>query len=197
MSVTTLTGERVNVRARVVKAEQRNGTGNFADDVDLEQSRKVSVALALNETSSNTNGHNGNGFAPGTHLPVQLPSRLWLRDYIRRVWGHVVNAMVKQADDGTYAITKGTARVFLATILSIAVAVGAMMLYQRDEITRLRTLADVQTKTNESLKSDVDQAKNWAQTAKGDYRELQGRFEQFALDYAVNGKKNNQRSLQE
>lgn len=93
--------------------------------------------------------------------------------------------MVKRSEDGHYTVSKGVAGLFISAFLSVAVMAGLGLLWQRDEIVRLRTIQEMQEKTNADILSKVDQARNYATIADKNAARLEGKFDQFALQYGI------------
>ena len=93
--------------------------------------------------------------------------------------------MVRKTDDGNYTVSKGVAGIFIAAFISIAVTGTYGLLAQRDEIVRLRTLQEIQDKTNADMLSKIDQAKNTAMIADRNAARIEGKFDQFALTFSI------------
>lgn len=125
-------------------------------------------------TAPNGNGHE--------HLPDKLPTKFVWRERLRKIWAYLV---VKNTDDGTYRLSKGTAGLFISAFLGVIVLCGLGLLWQRDELVRLRTIQEIQDKTNADLHSKVDQARNFATIADKNAARLEGKFDQFALMYGI------------
>lgn len=151
------------------------------------------------EPHTRSNGHDASETMQETllddgHLPEHLPTNTWLRESLRRIWGHMV---VKKPEDGTYHVSKGTAALFISAFLSCLIMGGLGLLWQRDEIVRLRTIQEMQDKTNVDMLSKIDQARATAQIADRNAARLEGKFDQFSLQVTVgNPKKNPQPMLE-
>lgn len=131
-------------------------------------------------TSSNGN-HAPTALQDSRHLPDKLPWRLRWKSRLTKASGLVV----RKQSDGTYSISKATAGLFISAFLSVLI-LGAMgLLSQRDEIVRLRTLQEVQDKTNIDMLSKIDQAKNTAMIADRNAARIEGKFDQFALTFSI------------
>lgn len=115
------------------------------------------------------------------HLPETLPWRLrWKSRLVK-----ASSLVVRKQTDGTYSISKGTAGLFISAFLSVLVLGCLGLLSQRDEIVRLRTLQEVQDKTNADMLSKIDQAKNTAMIADRNAARIEGKFDQFALTFSI------------
>jgi hypothetical protein len=133
-----------------------------------------------------TTGANGTGSEPkmqGTleHLPLDLPRKQWLKTTLQKVSGR----MVRKTPDGSFQVNKAVAGIFISAFLSLLITGGLGLLWQRDEIVRLRTLQEVQDKTNADMLSKIDQAKNTAMIADRNAARIEGKFDQFAQVFAI------------
>lgn len=131
-------------------------------------------------TSSNGNGAH-KGMQEIEHLPERLPWRLRWKAYLTKA-SYLV---VRKQTDGTYSISRATAGLFISAFLSMLIIGGLGLLSQRDEIVRLRTLQEVQDKTNADMLSKIDQAKNTAMIADRNSARIEGKFDQFALTFSI------------
>jgi hypothetical protein len=142
------------------------------------------MALAQSETARFTSSNGSNAPKPLqqiVHLPDSLPWRQRLRLRIQKA----VALVVRKTDDGTYQISKGVAGIFISAFLGVVVAGGLGLLTQRDEIVRLRTLQEIQDKTNTDMLSKIDQAGNKAMIADRNAARIEGKFDQFALTFSI------------
>lgn len=155
----------------------------------------AAVAGIHGKSEASPNGHSDaesslQGTLREVHLPLELPRVQWWRLAIRYILARG-SALVgpRQTEDGYYKLSKGVAALFISAFLGVLVMGGLGLLWQRDELIRLRTIQEIQDKANIDRDSKIDQAANWGQSAKSDIKYLQGKFDQFALDYAVKGGK--------
>ena len=130
---------------------------------------------------------NGNGSAPkmhGTleqHLPETLPTKHWLKSLVHKVSGRVV----RKTDDGSYRISRGTAGIFISAFLGMALTGGLGLLSQRDQITRLQTLQEVQERSNLDMASKLDQVRNYVTVNDKNTARLEGKIDQFMQVYSI------------
>jgi hypothetical protein len=129
---------------------------------------------------------NGNGSAPkmqGTleHLPESLPTKHWLKSLAHKVSGRVV----RKTDDGTYRISRGTAGIFISAFLGMALTGALGLLSQRDQITRLQTLQEVQEKSNLNMKSELDQVRNYVTLNDKNTARVDAKLDQFMQIYSI------------
>lgn len=125
------------------------------------------------------NGSNADKMQDSVHLPKRLPLGMRLRLRLEKA------RMVTKGDSGHYQISKGMAGIFIAVFLSLLVTGGLGLLWQRDELVRLRTIQEMQEKTNADILSKVDQARNFASIADKNAARLEGKFDQFSLQYGI------------
>jgi hypothetical protein len=146
---------------------------------------RMSVAQIEKPSLTTSNGHSSAKKMHETvHLPERLPLKVAWRDRLR-AWGY---RMVAKNDQGKYSVSQGLALVVIAAVLTFGAASYWRSQEQHDKIIRLETTIEILEKTNADRDSKIDQATNWGQSAKSDVKYLQGKFDQFALDYAVNPK---------
>lgn len=143
------------------------------------------MAIARLEHRGHTST-NGNGSAQkmhGTleHLPETLPTKHWLKSLAQRVAGRVV----RKSPEGVYQISKGTAGIFISALLGLAVAGGLGLLSQRDQITRLQTLQEVQEKANLDMASKIDQVRNFTTVNDRNMARIEGKIDQFTQIYSI------------
>jgi len=129
---------------------------------------------------------NGNGSVPkmhGTleHLPETLPTKHWLKSLAHKVSARVV----RKTDDGNYRISRGTAGIFISAFLGMALTGGLGMLSQRDQITRLQTLQEVQEKSNLNMKSELDQVRNYVTLNDKNTARVDAKLDQFMQIYSI------------
>ena len=129
---------------------------------------------------------NGNGSAPqlhGTleHLPENLPTKHWLKSLAQKVSGRVV----RKTDDGSYRISRGTAGIFISAFLGVVVTGTYGLLSQRDQITRLQTLQEVQERSNLDMASKLDQVRNYVTANDKNTARLEGKIDQFMQVYSI------------
>lgn len=134
-----------------------------------------------NFTSSNGNGSAGKLHETLEHLPESLPTKHWLRSLVQKVSGRVV----RKTDDGSYRISRGTAGIFISAFLGVAVAGGLGLLSQRDQITRLQTLQEVQERSNLDMASKLDQVRNFATVSDKNMARVEGKIDQFMQVYSI------------
>lgn len=115
------------------------------------------------------------------HLPERLPWRLRFKSHLQKA----SNLVVSKKDDGAYSISKGVAGIFIAAFVSMAATGTYGLLAQRDEIVRLRTLQEVQDRTNQDLMSKIDQVRNFTTVNDKNMARIEGKFDQFALTYSI------------
>ena len=101
--------------------------------------------------------------------------------------------VISKDANGKYTISQPLALVLLTIAATIFFGFyyrsSDMIQTQHDEIIRLQTKLEMTEKANVERDSKIAEATNWATSARGDVKHLEGRFEQFALDYAVKEKK--------
>lgn len=168
-----------------------NGQDHAANFKRLHRRSRMQVAHQIEQpplTHANGNGSNGNlheTLLADEHLPEKLPVKVAWRDRFR-AWGYRV---VAKNDPGKYAISQPLALVIVAILGTAFFAywwrASDVERSQRDEILILKTQLSNEKEKNKEQESRIDQAANWGQSAKGDVKYLQGKFDQFALDYAV------------
>lgn len=129
---------------------------------------------------------NGNGSGPkmqGTleHLPETLPTKHWLKSLAQKVSGRVV----RKTDDGSYRISRGMAGIFISAFLGVVVTGGLGLLSQRDQITRLQTLQEVQERANLDMASKIDQVRNYVTVNDKNTARLEGKIDQFMQVYSI------------
>lgn len=143
------------------------------------------MALVQVERQGHTTS-NGNGSVPkmhGTleHLPETLPTKHWLKSLVQKVAGRVV----RKSPEGVYQISKGTAGIFISALLGLAVAGGLGLLSQRDQITRLQTLQEVQEKSNQDMASKLDQVRNYVTLNDKNTARVDAKLDQFMQIYSI------------
>lgn len=131
-------------------------------------------------TSSNGNGA-PQRLQETVHLPKKLPWRLRLKSHLVKA----SSLVVRKTSDGTYSISKGMAGIFISAFLGIAITSTYGLLAQRDEIVRLRTLQEIQERTNADFISKIDQVGNKAMIADRNAARIEGKFDQFALTFSI------------
>ena len=129
---------------------------------------------------------NGNGSAPRMqetleHLPESLPTKHWLKSLAQKVSGRVV----RKTDDGSYRISRGTAGIFISAFLGMALTGGLGLLSQRDQITRLQTLQEVQERSNLDMANKLDQVRNYVTINDKNTARLEGKIDQFMQVYSI------------
>lgn len=97
--------------------------------------------------------------------------------------------MVAKSVEGKYTISQPLALCVLGVALVGGVGAYWRSQDQHDKIIRLETTIELMQKDKASIDSKIDQALNYGQSAKSDVKYLQGKYDQFALDYAVKEKK--------
>lgn len=154
--------------------------------------------------------HNGHGHSNGTagpdpsklrfhgilaemeHLPAvspdwvaQLPA--WLRNPLQKARGLYLMVIKKAApsDDGGYHISRGVAGIFIAAFLGMATTGGLGLLSQRDQITRLQTLQEVQERSNLDMANKLDQVRNYVTVNDKNTARLEGKIDQFMQVYSI------------
>ena len=140
-----------------------------------------------------SNGHDSKYKLQDTldHLPLQLPRDVWWREWAKKLRERVKKGWAKVAPktEGRYSISQALA----LTIVAASLGFGGTMYWrsqeQHDKIIKLETTVEILQKANTDRDAKIDQAMNWGQSAKSDVKYLQGKFDQFALDYAVKEKK--------
>lgn len=150
---------------------------------------KRSMALAQVEQRDPTSSNGGsatwtmqeNLHVADEHLPDELPRKQWWRLLLQKASTH----LVRKTPDGVYQISKGTAGIFISALLGLAVAGGLGLLSQRDQITRLQTLQEVQEKANLDMASKLDQVRNFATVNDRNMARIEGKFDQFALTFSI------------
>lgn len=149
--------------------------------------RKHKAGMALVQVERN--GHNStnkNGsvhFMQGAleHLPDTLPTKHWFKSLAQKVTGRVV----RKTDDGSYRISRGTAGIFISAFLGMALTGGLGLLSQRDQITRLQTLQEVQERSNLDMASKLDQVRNYVTVNDKNTARLEGKIDQFMQVYSI------------
>jgi len=143
----------------------------------------MAIASIAKPKFTSTNGSNSERGMQDTldHLPAVLPRKVWWRSIFQKAGGRVV----RKTADGNYQIRKEVAAAFIAAFLGICITGTYGLLSQRDEIVRLRTLQEVQDKTNADMLSKIDQAKNTAMVADRNAARIEGKFDQFALTFSI------------
>lgn len=159
-----------------------NERGHF---LKFKRKHDEGMALAAVEQARPTST-NGNGSAPkmhGTleHLPETLPTKHWLKSLVHKVSARVV----RKTDDGSYRISRGMAGIFISAFLGMAVTGGLGLLSQRDQITRLQTLQEVQDKANLDMASKIDQVRNFTTVNDRNMARIEGKIDQFTQIYSI------------
>lgn len=135
-------------------------------------------------TVSNGNGHE--------HLPDRLPWRLVWRERLRKVWTYVVAKA-----EGKFTVREGVAYVVLAAALAFGGASYWKQQEQHDELIRLRTLTEVQTRLDVEQNAQIGEARATAQIADRNAARLEGKFDQFSQIYAIGNPKKNVSPMRE
>ena len=151
----------------------------------FKRKHKAGMALVQVERQGQTTT-NGNGSVQkmhGTleHLPKTLPTKHWLKSLAQKVTGRVV----RKTPEGVYQISKGMAGIFISAFLGLAITGALGMLSQRDQITRLQTLQEVQEKLNIDMASKVDQVRNFATVNDRNMARIEGKIDQFMQVYSI------------
>jgi len=115
------------------------------------------------------------------HLPESLPTKHWLKSLAQKVSGRVV----RKTDDGSYRISRGTAGIFISAFLGMALTGGLGLLSQRDQITRLQTLQEVQERSNLDMANKLDQVRNYVTINDKNTARLEGKIDQFMQVYSI------------
>lgn len=115
------------------------------------------------------------------HLPETLPTKHWLKSLAHKVSGRVV----RKTDDGSYRISRGTAGIFISAFLGMALTGGLGLLSQRDQITRLQTLQEVQERSNLDMASKLDQVRNFTTVNDKNMARIEGKIDQFMQTYSI------------
>lgn len=145
----------------------------------MAQRLDVNVHTRALRAADRINGHSGS-------LQETLPPEptLW-----ERVWGHFV---VTRAD-GKYTISQPLALVLIGVLGTAFFAyywrTSDTMQDQHDKIIRLETTLELEKVKNLDQDSKIDQARATAQIADKNSARLEGKFDQFALQYATSPKK--------
>jgi hypothetical protein len=143
---------------------------------------------------------NGNGSAPkmqGTleHLPDRLPLRIRVRERIKKA----ANVVVTKNEQGRYSVSQPLALSVLGFILVFGGAwywrSSDTIQGQHDEIIRLQTRLDLEKEKNIDQDSKIDQARATAQIADKNAARLEGKFDQFAMQYTIGNPKKNVQSF--
>lgn len=142
------------------------------------------MALAQVDRANFTKS-NGNGSASGMqgtleHLPEALPTKHWLKSLVQKVSARVV----RKTDDG-YRISRGTGAIFISAFLGVVVTGTYGLLSQRDQITRLQTLQEVQDKANIDMASKIDQVRNFTTVNDRNMARIEGKIDQFTQIYSI------------
>jgi hypothetical protein len=136
-----------------------------------------------------SNGHDAARKQQGTfdvHLPDTLPAKIEWRDRLRKAWDRFV---VTKNVEGKYTISQPLALCILGVMLVAGVGAYWRSQDQHDKIIKLETTIELMQKNHAAIDSKIDQALNYGQSAKSDVKYLQGKYDQFALDYAVKERK--------
>ncbi len=159
--------------------------------------------LQPNGASNNGHGGNGNGHGPDLselrfkeisaeleRLPAVMSSSLaqkpaWLAYPVEKARGLFLMVVKKTGptEDGSYRVSKGVAGIFIASLLSLATAVGYGLLSQRDQITRLQTLQEVQQRDNVDMANKLDQVRNFTTVNDKNMARIEGKIDQFMQVY--------------
>lgn len=136
---------------------------------------------------------------PTNDTNVETEKQGSLLDSVRRWLAWIWKVVMVTKESGRYSISQPLALVILAALLAIGGAAFWRSQDQHDQIIRLQTALEIREKSDADRDSKIDQARNFAAVASKDAARLEGRFDQFALDYAVNnaGKKKQQSTPQE
>lgn len=146
--------------------------------------RQMVVGSIDHRRHTSTNGH---GSVPKMqeplepHLPETLPTKQWFKSLTQKVTGRVV----RKTDDGSYRISRGTAGIFISAFLGMALTGGLGLLSQRDQITRLQTLQEVQERSNLDMASKLDQVRNYVTVNDKNTARLEGKIDQFMQVYSI------------
>lgn len=130
-----------------------------------------------------SNGKNAPEAMQGTlhHLPDDLP---WRQRWKLR-FEKVSSRMVRKTPEGVYQVSKGTAGIFISALVGLAIAGGLGLLSQRDQITRLQTLQEVQEKANLDMASKIDQVRNFTTVNDRNMARIEGKIDQFTQIYSI------------
>ena len=158
-----------------------NGSGHCKKFKRLHKAGMSVTTIEKGRFTSSNGNHATKGLQEVGHLPDRLPWKLRLKSRLIKASGLVV----RKQSDGNYSISRPVAGIFISAFLSMMVAGGLGLLSQRDEIVRLRTLQEVQDKTNADMMSKIDQAKNTAMIADRNSARIEGKFDQFAQVYSI------------
>lgn len=150
----------------------------------------MQVERIIEKPHTRSNGHDASEtLQESLHLPDRLPLLVWLREWFKKGW--LLVAPLKQ--EGKYAISQPLALVILGVLGS------AFFVYdsgksdtaqkQHDEIIVLRTQLAAEEKRNAAQDIEIGVARATAQIADKNSARLEGKFDQFALQYATSPKK--------
>jgi hypothetical protein len=134
-----------------------------------------------------SNGHSAPKAMQGNlHLPERLPIRVRVVERLKKF-----GMVAKQ--DGRYTISQPLALVIIGVLLTGFYAYysrsSEKLDTQREEIIVLRTKLELEQAKNADQDSKIDQARATAQIADRNAARLEGKFDQFALQYATGKKK--------
>lgn len=123
------------------------------------------------------------------HMPDRLPLWVWLKLWLEK--RGLLVAPTRQ--EGRYSISQPLVLVMVGILGTAFFAYwwrsSDVQQIQRDEIIRLQTRLDLEKEKNLDQDSKIDQARATAQIADKNAARLEGKFDQFALQYATGKKK--------
>lgn len=146
----------------------------------------MSAVRHIERDLTNSNGSAAKGLQGSLrHMPDQLPLKFRMRERFKKLWGR----MVTKNQEGRYTVSQPLA----LSVLGFILIFGGTWYWrssdtiqaQHDEIIRLKTMLEMESKKNTDQDSKIDQARNFATNADKNQARLEGKFDQFALQYGI------------
>lgn len=146
----------------------------------------MQVARHIENDASQSNGTGTTQKMQGIkHLPDQLPLWFRVREYLRKAW----RVVAAKNDQGRYTVSQPLVLVLVGVMGTAFFAYywrsSDVQQTQRDEIIRLQTKLEAEQTKNIDQEARIDQARATAQIADRNAARLEGKFDQFALQYGI------------
>lgn len=150
----------------------------------------MQVARNIDAPRLTSNGSSAKHLQGSLHLPEKLPLWMRIRERLKKA------GLVVAKQEGKYTISQPLALVIIGILGTAFFAyywrTSDVQQAQREEIIILRTQLKAEQEKNVDQDSKIDQARNYATIADKNQARLEGKFDQFALQYGIKNAGKNQ-----